>query len=79
MSQTRCEPRSSAVWLLVIWTALHAVLGVVMQLYCVARRQAGRMTGKYDIDIRNVVLYWHFVIITALVTVVVIAGFPILR
>jgi heme/copper-type cytochrome/quinol oxidase subunit 3 len=70
---------SATVWLLVIWTALHAVLGVVMQVYCVARRAAGRLTGKYDIDIRNVVLYWHFVAITVLVTVVVIAGFPLLR
>ena len=36
-----------------------------MQLYCVARRMAGRMTARYDIDIHNVALYWHFTAFTA--------------
>lgn len=70
---------SATVWLLVIWTALHVLVGVIMQLYCVARRLAGRMSGRYDIDIQNVTLYWHFVAITAATTVAVIAGFPLLR
>jgi cytochrome c oxidase subunit I+III len=64
------------VWLLVIWTALHVAVGVVMQLYCVARRLAGRMTAEYDIDIGNVALYWHFAVVTVMITVGVIAGFP---
>jgi cytochrome c oxidase subunit I+III len=80
---TRMDPTehvySATVWLLVIWTAFHAVIGVIMQLYCVARRAAGRMTGRYDIDIQNVTLYWHFAGIMAAVTVVVIAGFPLLQ
>ena len=67
------------VWLLVSWSALHVAVGVIMQLYCAARRYAGRMTGQYDIDISNVTLYWHFVAITVGATVVVIAGFPLLR
>jgi cytochrome c oxidase subunit I+III len=66
------------VWLLVIWTAIHAGIGLIMQLYCVARRVAGRMTAEFDIDIANVVLYWHFVGVTVLITVAVIAGFPLL-
>jgi cytochrome c oxidase subunit I+III len=66
----------AVVWLLVIWTAIHAAVGVVMQLYCVARRLAGRMTAEYDIDIGNVALYWHFAGLTVLTTVGVIAGFP---
>jgi cytochrome c oxidase subunit I+III len=37
------------------------------------------MTGKYDIDIQNVGLYWHFVAITAAGTVTVISVFPALR
>ena len=57
-------------------TALHAGTGVIMQLYCLARRAAGRMTARYDIDIHNVALFWHFVALTAVVTVAVIAGFP---
>jgi cytochrome c oxidase subunit I len=67
----------ATVWLLVGWTVAHIALGVVMQLYCVARRAAGRMTAEHDIDIHNVTLYWHFVAITVLVTVATIAGFPL--
>jgi cytochrome c oxidase subunit I+III len=67
----------ATVWLLVIWTAFHVLVGVIMQLYCVARRFAGRMTAQHDIDICNVVLYWHFVAATVLITVGVIAGFPL--
>jgi cytochrome c oxidase subunit I+III len=66
------------VWVLVIWVAAHAALGLIMQLYCVARRLAGRMTARYDIDIANVVLYWHFTAMTVVMTVAVIAGFPLL-
>jgi cytochrome c oxidase subunit I+III len=35
------------------------------------------MTAEFDIDIANVALYWHFVGITVLITVAVIAGFPL--
>jgi cytochrome c oxidase subunit I+III len=49
-----------------------------MQLYCIARRLAGRMTARYDMDIHNVALYWHFTALTAAITVAVIAGFPLL-
>ncbi len=68
----------ATVWVLAGWTAAHVCAGVIMQLYCVARRLAGRMTATHDIDIHNVTLYWHFVAITALVTVAVIGGFPLL-
>jgi cytochrome c oxidase subunit I+III len=65
------------VWVLVLWTVVHAAAGVIMQLYCVARRLGGRMTATHDIDIQNVGLYWHFMAITAAMTVAVIAGFPL--
>lgn len=64
------------VWVLVVWAVLHLSVGLVMQLYCVARRLAGRMTGEYDIDIQNVSLYWHFMALTVTVTIAVTAGFP---
>ncbi|MGQ4660857.1 cytochrome c oxidase subunit I [Lysobacter sp. F6437] len=67
----------ATVWLLVGWTVAHIAVGVIMQLYCIARRAAGRMTAEHDIDIHNVTLYWHFVAITVLVTVATIAGFPL--
>jgi cytochrome c oxidase subunit I+III len=64
------------VWVLVGWAAGHVALGVVMQLYCIARRGAGRMNARHDIDIQNVALYWHFVAITTAVALAVVAGFP---
>ncbi len=67
----------ATVWILVIWTAFQVVVGVVMQLYCVARRMAGRMTARHDIDITNTALYWHFTALTAAITAGVIAGFPL--
>ncbi|MGZ8444207.1 MAG: cytochrome c oxidase subunit I [Candidatus Binatia bacterium] len=68
----------ATVWILVIWTAVQALLGIIMQLYCLARRLAGRMTSRYDMDIYNVALYWHFTALTVAITVAVIAGFPLL-
>jgi cytochrome c oxidase subunit I+III len=67
----------ATVWLLVLWTAFHVVIGVVMLLYCGARRIAGRMTARHDADLCNVTLYWHFTIIMVVTTVAVIAGFPL--
>jgi cytochrome c oxidase subunit I+III len=64
------------VWILIIWTTLHVAAGIVMQLYCIAGSLAGRLMPQYDIDIWNVALYWHFLIVTAAVTVAVVAGFP---
>jgi len=64
------------VWLLVVWTCLHVIVGLMMQVYAMARRAARRMTARYDNDIRIVVLYWHFAALTVAVTVAVIAGFP---
>jgi cytochrome c oxidase subunit I+III len=66
------------VWVLVLWTAAHVALGILMQLYCVARSFAGRLTRDHDIDLHNVVLYWHFAAVTAAVTVAIIALFPLL-
>ena len=67
----------ATVWVLVLWTVVHVALGLIMQLYCMARRMAGRMTSQHDIDIANVTLYWHFMALTAAITVAVIAGFPL--
>ncbi|HEX7227188.1 MAG TPA: cytochrome c oxidase subunit I [Candidatus Binatia bacterium] len=67
----------ATVWILVIWTAAQVFVGVIMHLYCLARRIAGRMTALYDSDISNVALYWHFTALTAAITVAVIAGFPL--
>ena len=67
------------VWVLVLWTVFHVAAGALMLMYCLLRRIAGRMTARYDIDIRNVTLYWHFTALTVVMTVLVIAGFPEVR
>jgi cytochrome c oxidase subunit I+III len=67
----------ATVWLLMIWSSLHVVIGVIMQFYCIARRLAGRMTARHDIDIHNVTLYWHFTGLMVLISVLVGAGFPL--
>jgi cytochrome c oxidase subunit I+III len=78
---TKLDPQQhvypATVWILVLWTAFHVVVGLIMQLYCMARRLAGRMTAHHDIDIVNSALYWHFVALTVVITVAVIAGFPL--
>lgn len=68
---------AATVWVLVGWTAVHLALATIMNAYCLARRAAGRMTGQYDAEITNVSLYWHFMALTGLVTIGVIAGFPL--
>jgi cytochrome c oxidase subunit I+III len=65
------------VWVLVLWLVAHAAVGIIMQLYCLARSYAGRMTDVYDMDIRNVVLFWHFLTVTAVTTLAVIGLFPL--
>ncbi|RWP93702.1 MAG: cytochrome c oxidase subunit I [Mesorhizobium sp.] len=64
------------VWILVIWALAHAAVGSVMQLYCLARSLAGRLTREHDMELHNVALYWHFMAITAVITFAVIALFP---
>lgn len=81
--ETGLDPKAGVygaiVWVLVAWTAFHLVVGFIMHLYVLARRWAGRMTARHDIDIHNVTLYWHFVALTVALTVAVIAGFPLVK
>ena len=77
---TRMDPTEhvypAIVWILVIWTVAHGVVGVIMQLYCLARSLAGRMTSRHDMEICNVALYWHFMLVTAVTTFAVVGLFP---
>jgi cytochrome c oxidase subunit I+III len=66
----------ATVWLLLAWCVLHLGVGLIMHLYALARRAAGRMDATHDLEIGNVTLYWHFTVLTVVVTVLVIAGFP---
>ncbi|MBY5619799.1 cytochrome c oxidase subunit I [Rhizobium leguminosarum] len=67
------------VWVIVLWTVVHGLVAVIMQFYCLASSFAGRLTAEYDADLHNVVLYWHFLVITALTSFGVLGLFPELR
>jgi cytochrome c oxidase subunit I+III len=67
------------VWVLVLWLLAHAAVGLIMLFYCLARSLAGRLSAAYDMDLRNVVLYWHFLTVTAVTTLCVIGLFPLAR
>ena len=41
-----------------------------------ARSIAGRMTPRYDADVRNITVYHHFMALTAIVTYATIGLFP---
>ncbi|HZH05154.1 MAG TPA: cbb3-type cytochrome c oxidase subunit I, partial [Lautropia sp.] len=64
------------VWVLVIWIAAHAAVGAIMQAYTLARSLAGRMTPTHDGDVRNITVYEHFLVLSAVITFPVIAFFP---
>ncbi|MBM6576655.1 cytochrome c oxidase subunit I [Microvirga sp. SRT01] len=64
------------VWVLAIWTAAHAGVGVICQGYTLARSIAGRMTPRYDADLRNITVFMHFLALTAVVTYATIGLFP---
>lgn len=61
---------------LVIWTGVHVLVGVVMQGYCLAGTLFGKIDRDHDADLWNVSLYWHFHILTVLVTAAVIGLAP---
>ncbi|MEN3794145.1 cytochrome c oxidase subunit I [Fulvimarina sp. MAC3] len=67
----------ATVWIIAIWTAVHAAAGALMLFYCLARSLFGHLTPVYDADIQNVALYWHFALATAFVTVATLAFAPL--
>jgi len=64
------------VWVLAIWTSAHAGVGAICQGYALARSLAGRMTPTHDADLRNVTVYGHFLLFTAVATYLTIGLFP---
>ncbi len=64
------------VWVLAIWTAAHAGVGAICQLYTLARSLAGKMTPRYDADVRNITVFMHFLLFTAAATYLTIGLFP---
>jgi cytochrome c oxidase subunit I len=79
---TGLDPTSHAypaiVWALVIWIVAHLFAGFIMQAYCLTRSVWRKLTPDHDADLWNVTLYWHFAGFCALLTALVIGGFPLL-
>ncbi|MBE3637625.1 cytochrome c oxidase subunit I [Mangrovicoccus algicola] len=63
-------------WAFAVWTVVHSVPGLVMPLYCLAGSLRGKLTPAHDADLWNCTLYWHFLLITALVSAAVLGPIP---
>ena len=63
-------------WALMVWLVVHIGAGVIMLGYCLAGSLFGKMTPRYDADMRNVTLFWHFVALQAVVTGAVLGLAP---
>ena len=65
------------VWTLLLYLLLHVALGLVMGCYLLARFRAGRLAPGYDIDLRNVALFWYFILFMGAVTMATVHLFPL--
>ncbi|MGR3627257.1 MAG: cbb3-type cytochrome c oxidase subunit I, partial [Limimaricola sp.] len=63
-------------WALMVWIVAHGLVGTIMQLYCLAGSIFGKLTPRYDADLWNVTLFWHFLGLMALVTGAMIGLVP---
>jgi cytochrome c oxidase subunit I+III len=66
----------AAVWVLFGWCAGHVAVGVIMQLFTIARSIAGIMTADNTVDIANTALFWHFTLATIALALMLTGGFP---
>ncbi|MDP0926841.1 cytochrome c oxidase subunit I [Paracoccus onubensis] len=57
----------AVIWALAVWICAHAATGIIMQLYCLAGSLFGKLTPRYDADLWNISLFWHFFMLSALV------------
>ena len=77
LSSSGIEPTAhaydAAVWVIVVWTAAHLSVGIVMQLFCLAASLAGKLDAVHDAYLQNVTLYMHFLLFTVLISCLVIS------
>lgn len=64
------------VWAIIVWTVGHIGAGVIMQLYCLGSSLLGKLTPRYDAELQNVTLFWHFMAVTVLVGALTIGAGP---
>ena len=61
---------------LAIWAAIHVAGGIIMQVWCIAASFAGKIDPRHDAPLWNITLFWHFLLVTILVTGAVTAALP---
>ncbi|WP_226781665.1 cytochrome c oxidase subunit I [Oceaniglobus trochenteri] len=61
---------------LTVWVVAHGAVGIIMQLYCLAGSLTGKLTRRYDADLWNITLFWHFLCLTVLVAAAVMGLAP---
>ena len=66
----------AAVWTLFGYVALHVTIGAVMALWCIARVALGMIDSWRCLALRICLLWWRFTAPVAVLTVILIAGFP---
>ena len=65
-------------WVLVLWIGVHVGIGALMAFYCVAGIGFGKLTPRWDADLGNVALYWHFLALSSAITLALLGLFPVL-
>jgi cytochrome c oxidase subunit I+III len=63
-------------WALLGYAALHVAMGGVMAAWCLARLGAGMMDAWRCLTLRVCLLWWRFTTPAALLTLLLVAGFP---
>lgn len=66
----------ATVWLLLGYIGLHVGIGVFMALWCLARLGFGMMDSWRSLTLRICLLWWRFTVPAALLTLLLVAGFP---
>jgi cytochrome c oxidase subunit I+III len=66
----------AAVWLLLGYAALHVAMGIAMALWCLARLALGMIDSWRCLTLRICLLWWRFTVPVAVLTLILVAGFP---
>ena len=60
-----------------LYLFLHVALGLVMGVYVLVRFWAGRLAPGFDIDLRNVALFWYFIVFMGVLAMGTVHLFPL--
>jgi cytochrome c oxidase subunit I+III len=66
----------AVVWTLLGYMALHVAVGAAMALWCLVRLVLGMIDSWRCLTLRISLLWWRFTLVAAVLTVLLVAGFP---